>query len=176
MKKLLSILLFCSLIVPVLGTYGWLKYERYKVKKSVKQQLKHTVSKDELVKLSFTDYDADRKLDWEHSKEFEYDGLMYDVVYSSKENGVQTYWCWLDSKESKLNQQLTQLVTDLLDNNPDHKKQIENLIDFMKTIYFTQECLDSYVYILAETKVNSLYSLLYHFVFSSSADRPPQIS
>jgi hypothetical protein len=110
LKQLFSILLICSLIGPYLGISLYLKHEKRMLKREIKHQIIEGIDKSELVELTFTLADAETKLRWEHSQEFEYNGEMYDVVESKTIDGKVTYWCWWDNEETSLNKQLNQLL------------------------------------------------------------------
>src|SRR5690606_30808540 len=55
--------------------------------------------------------DADRLLDWEHSREFAYLGEMYDVVRSSSTRDSVTYWCHHDVRETRLRASMQAFLT-----------------------------------------------------------------
>lgn len=93
------------------------------------------IDKKELAILKFTVDEAQTKLCWEHSKEFEYDGEMYDVVETQVTRDSVLYWCWRDHEETRLNKQLDDLVAQALGNNRQHKENQEKLIDFCKSLY-----------------------------------------
>ncbi|MBK9591208.1 MAG: hypothetical protein IPO32_06800 [Crocinitomicaceae bacterium] len=92
-RQLFSILLVSSLIGPYLGISLYLKHEKRMLKREIKHRIIEGIDRSELVELSFTP-EEEQQLRWEHSKEFEYKGEMYDVVESKSENGKITYWCW----------------------------------------------------------------------------------
>jgi hypothetical protein len=109
-RQLFSILLVSSLIGPYLGISLYLKHEKRMLKREIKHRIIEGIDKSELVELTFALADAETQLRWEHSKEFEYNGEMYDVVESKSENGKITYWCWWDNEETTLNKQLNKLL------------------------------------------------------------------
>jgi hypothetical protein len=109
-RQLFSILLISSLIGPYLGISLYLKHEKRMLKREIKHRIIEGIDRSELVELSFTP-EEEQQLRWEHSKEFEYKGEMYDVVESKSENGKITYWCWWDNEETSLNRRLNNLLT-----------------------------------------------------------------
>lgn len=119
LKQLFSILLISSLIGPYLGISLYLKHEKKMLKREIKHRIIEGIDKSELVELTFTVAEAEKKLQWEHSKEFEYNGEMYDVVESKSDGKKVTYWCWWDNQETSLNKQLSKLLARALnDQNP----------------------------------------------------------
>lgn len=89
----------------------------------------------ELVTLSFSTQEAEAKLDWEHSKEFEYNGQMYDVVESKITADSAVYVCWPDDDETLLNKQLKGIVAVALGHHQKSKESRKNLISFFKSVY-----------------------------------------
>lgn len=135
MKKLPSyILLFC-LIAPFSGTYLWMNHLKESVRKEVKLQIISGIDKEELVLLKFSDIETNSKLKWVHSKEFEFQGAMFDIVEVENSNDSVYYWCWSDNKETKLNQQLDKLTELAFGSNKDAKKKSQELKDFFQTLY-----------------------------------------
>lgn len=80
------------------------------------QRVKHTsvnriqkAEKKAFVLLTFSRKDSE-ELRWEHSREFEYKGHMFDVV-SKKESGDSiTYYCFADEKENKVKKKWNRLL------------------------------------------------------------------
>jgi hypothetical protein len=65
--------------------------------------------KKAFVLLTFSRKDS-KALRWEHSREFEYKGHMFDVV-SKKESGDSiTYYCFADEKENKVKKKWNRLL------------------------------------------------------------------
>lgn len=139
MRKLTAIFLFFCLVAPFFGTYGWLKMEKRKVKKTIKWRMIAGMDKSELVLLKFTNEEAETQLEWEHSREFEYNGQMYDVVEKSVHGDTIWYRCWPDDEETKLNLQLNELVASAMGKNPVNKDSRDRLNNFLKSLY----CSDS---------------------------------
>lgn len=138
-SKLTSIVLFLMLIAPVIGTYSWLQCKKATVKKEVKKQLIAGKDKEELILLKFTKKEAVTQLHWEHSREFEYNNLMYDIVKTETKGDSIFYWCWLDHEETQLNQQLKNLVAQILVNDQQNKENQKRLITFYKSLYHSKQ-------------------------------------
>ncbi len=150
MNKSLSgiFLLFC-LIAPFTMSFMWLNYEKKMLKKEIKKQLIHGIPKDQLVHLKFTVTESKEVLRWEHSKEFEFNGQMYDVVETVINGDDITYICWPDNQETALNIRLNDLV-DKAFGNSDKKHENENrLLQFVKSLYIDHD--EQQVYVLSYT-------------------------
>ncbi len=128
------LLLFCF-IAPLAFTFVILQLHKKEVKKEVKWEMIAGLEKEELVLLKFTEEETQKKLRWEHNKEFEFKGVMYDIVEKSIQGDTIFYWCWVDDKETKLNQQLEELVAFTLGNNQQRKNNQEKLNNFYKSLY-----------------------------------------
>jgi len=139
MKKYIGIFLLLSLLLPFSGTFLWLQYQKISIQKETKRDMLSHINKKDLVLLSFTPEEAKKKLKWEHSKEFEYQGQMYDIVSVEVDDGKIKYWCWADNKETHLNKKLKALVAQKLGNDPTRKNKNQALFYFLKTLYFTSD-------------------------------------
>lgn len=135
-RKFAAIFILFCLVVPFAGSYGWLQYEKRKTRKAIKRQMIAGIDKAELVLLKFTTEQEKTALRWEHSKEFEYEGQMYDVVSTTIVGDTTHYYCWWDHKETKLNKELSVLVTKAMGSNPEQQDKQQQLEHFIKTLYF----------------------------------------
>jgi len=137
--RLAAILLLFCFIVPLAVTIVILHLQKMQVKKEMKWEMIAGLDKEELVLLKFTKEETQKELRWEHTKEFECKGQMYDLVEKSIQGDTVFYWCWVDDKETKLNEELEKLVAFALGNNQQRKNNQEQLIDFYKSLYW-QHC------------------------------------
>ncbi|MGB0430677.1 MAG: hypothetical protein ACPGLV_09405, partial [Bacteroidia bacterium] len=121
-----------------MGSYLMLKKQKAIIKHCVKKQLISQAKPSALVTIVVNKDWAHKKLDWEHDKEFEYKGRMYDVI-SSKTIGDSIYYtCFKDDEETAINQEIKHLVFAYFDQNPIKKSQHKKLIQYYKTLYFQQ--------------------------------------
>lgn len=110
------------------------------MKKEVKHKIIAGVDKEDLVLLAFTKEEAEQQLNWEHSKEFEFKGNMYDIVEQSATSDSVYYWCWWDKEETVLMQKLYALMGQKLDKDPvhhQHKIQFYQFIDHIILSHFS---------------------------------------
>ncbi len=133
--KISGILFFFFLLAPLVSSYTFLHVQRRKVRKETKHMIIAGVDKSELVLLKFTPKDSINKLEWKHSKEFKYNEQMYDIVERNKQGDTTYYYCWWDSKETKLNQQLDDLFAIAWGHDPIKQKNEANLTVFYKSLY-----------------------------------------
>lgn len=135
-NRFISIVLLICLTAPVVGVVGWLQLQKKAVRKEVKHKLMAEVDRSELVLLKFSTEDAANKLEWEHSKEFEYENEMYDVVQTETKGDTISYWCWWDHEETALNKKLTALTTVALQQDPTHRNNQKQLAQFLQQLFF----------------------------------------
>ena len=131
-------LLCCVLVDPVVATFAWLYYQKTIVKEEVNRQITEGIDRDELVLLKFSKKDAQIMLRWEHSKEFEYDHQMYDVVKKMTLGDTVYCWCLTDHEETKLNRRLEELSEQTFGKGPKIREKHEVLISFFKLLYFSE--------------------------------------
>ncbi|PKR82202.1 hypothetical protein CW751_02400 [Brumimicrobium salinarum] len=135
MRQFIPIIFVLALTLPFVGVYGWLKFEKSAVKKSVKHRLMEGIPKEELVQFTFALKDTATLLDWKHGKEFEYRGEMYDIVTRNYKVDSVVYDLWWDHEETALNKKLATLTNQLLNRNPDEQSRRNYLAHIQKTMY-----------------------------------------
>ncbi len=138
------------------------------MKREVKWKMIAGLDKEELVLLKFTAKESKTELRWEHSREFEYKGQMYDIVEKSIQGGTIFYWCWWDHEETKLNKQLDGLLANVLGNNPQRQEKKSQLADFFKKLFHENQKTH-----LAEIFKQRIDCFFYSEVFTSIYHAPP---
>jgi hypothetical protein len=156
------------LIAPLATTLLFLQFQKKQVKKELKRKIIAGIDKSELVLLKFTEEESLNQIKWEHSKEFEYKGEMYDVVEKEVHGDVIYYWCWWDHEETKLNKQLITLVDHFLGNNPTKQEKQGKLLDYFKKLYFeSDEPSNSFL------AINDIPLMVYSIEFPLIHQSPP---
>lgn len=138
MKKIISIVLIFSFVAPFWISYSIIQYEKYQTKKKVKKLIVSGLDKNQLVQLKFSNKEIKTKLMWEHSKEFEYRGVMYDVVESNSHGDSTYYWCWEDTRETELNIILNRLASNAVDANKKVNDNLKLLSSLLSSLYYSQ--------------------------------------
>lgn len=103
---------------PTAGSLTWLNIERAIVKKAVDHHIVAGIEASDLVLLEFSREETETLLRWEHAREFEYDGQMYDVVETWAVGGTVYYRCWWDREETALNNRMRILALRGLGDSP----------------------------------------------------------
>ena len=135
MKNFFSIVLIITIISPLWLFYSIIQYEKYLNRKEIKKFLISSIDRNELVLLKFSYKETKTNLKWEHSKEFEYNGEMYDVVDKEITCDSVFYWCWRDNEETKLNKQLESIVKHASGNSPKKTERSQNLLSFLNSLF-----------------------------------------
>ncbi len=125
------------MVVPFTGAYLVLYFQKAQVKKEIKRKMIAGMDKNELVLLKFTKKSKIEDLKWKHTKEFEYNGEMYDVVEVKQISDTIFYWCWIDYEETKLNIKLQNLVAYALGHNPNENKRQKLIESFFKLQFYS---------------------------------------
>ncbi len=131
MKTPIGIFLLICMTLPYVGTYSWLAYERHRVREEVKERMLAGLQEDELVLLKFTLTQTVTELSWEHAREFEYKGEMYDVVEKEVRGDSVFFWCWRDREETDLNRRIEALIEqESNDTSPakENRRNFDNLL------------------------------------------------
>ena len=176
-RKFLSILLlFCVSVNPIVGTFTWLHYKKTIVKKEVKRRIDAGMDKDYLVLLKFSKEEAQAKLRWEHSQEFEYNHQMYDVVKTMIGDDAIYYWCWRDDEETTLNRKLEKLADKALGKSTKSMANLTLLISYFKSLYCTFSSRWSVPRPGLMGKQFFIFCCLYPSIYIQPPTPPPRLS
>lgn len=174
-KQIISILFILVLVLPAVVSYTYFQYRKKEIKREVKLQLA-TLNFNKLVVLKFSNQELDAKVRWKHSKEFEFEGKMFDIIQSKKDNDSISFWCWLDKQETELNTKLKTFLVDAYQIDKPIKESEIRFYNFYKTLFFVSK---NYVFFFKNSHnlfiKNSFKKSCYNFLISSSEFRPPII-
>ena len=168
-RKVSAILFILILIIPFAGSYWWFRYAQKTIRQEVKQEIVGKIADDELVKLTFTASELEFVVHWIHDDEFEFQGVMYDVVRSESKNDTTILWCYQDNKETKLTMQITRIVVLLSGGDKNKQEQSQKLIDFSKNLYFFRNHFD---FQSPDSPQNLVFG--YFFNYKSQQNAPPE--
>lgn len=118
MKILLSLILFCALLLKIGGFYAILSHERHEIREKVERKLLKSLKKSELICIAANAENLP-KITWERpAKEFKFEGNLYDIAYFETISGINYYYCLSDKDETKLELKFNQLINYQTDNIP----------------------------------------------------------
>ena len=156
-----------------MGFVGYFEFSHSKLKKEIKRLLKKGVPKEELVQFTFTAEEIS-ELTWLKKNEFQFQGNLYDVVYSAKhKNGRTTFECISDSQEKVLYALLGQTISNNMGDD-DHQTPVSNWFKLIKLPYLSVSA--DYFPVVYIDKIKLEYCSIYTNHFQSinfSIDSPP---
>ena len=134
MRKKASILLLICLNVPILAGMLVLSIQKLMIRQGVRERMITGMDRDELVVFEFTQAEAE-DLEWEHEREFEFAGTMYDVIYRETMDNRMRLWCWPDEAETVLNRNLERLASKILNEDERRKENKTRLLILIKSLF-----------------------------------------
>lgn len=174
-KHITSILLLLTLLSPVIVTYSWMHARKTVIRKQVKRKIIAGLDTSELVLLTFTQSDLDTKLRWVHSKEFEYNTQMYDIVTHIEHGDSISFYCWWDKDETELNKQLVTLAHIAFGNDPVKQQKESKLLNFYRSLYVFRS-FDFHFHCANQSKYeSSTNQSIYHQEYKAPPTPPPKI-
>ena len=166
------------LFAPVATIYSYLQYEKSAVRREIKGKMIAGIDLEELVLLKFTKDEANTKLRWEHSKEFEYNGQLYDVVSKEIKGDTIFYNCWWDYEETKLNKKLQKLVANAMDESGNNCDAHLNLHHYLSSFFYTA-MLDWHATPFRKSDIvyqNTIHVAIFNALLISPPTPPPKAS
>ena len=136
-RQISSIFLMLCFIAPIGLTYAVLKLKQWQVREQIEHEIMLGIDKGELLQLTFSKTDA-ADLEWEHDREFMFEGQSYDVVEKEETTDSITYHVWWDKVETKIKNQLAELVSKALNQDEKQQQNQNQLQDFFKTLFHSQ--------------------------------------
>ncbi len=136
MKKIVPFFFMVLFIAPFYGTYLYLSIQQKVIQEAVQRKLEEGIPENELVKLTFSTSEINKVLRWEHEKEFEYNGQMYDVVEVTDVGDSLQYLCWWDKAETATKKNKQDLLHAKIDTSNPAKHFPTTFSDYYKSIYF----------------------------------------
>lgn len=94
-----SISLVLILIIQSGGSYLLIKGLQYRLKDAAHEEINAGLTSDQLIIIKS---DEATSMIWTEDDEFQWNGLMFDIVYTEEHDGVTWYYCYQDEDETKL--------------------------------------------------------------------------
>jgi hypothetical protein len=120
-KKYIGFFLGLLMLWQIIGLFSYFEISQYKIRKEIKQVIKHSVPKDQLKVLYFS-REEQKHIVWIKSHEFKYQGRLYDVIKRTITFEGIIFRCIDDVQETRLFEKLNQATSFNLghgsDNNP----------------------------------------------------------
>lgn len=135
MRSIYSVIFLILMVLPFVGAWIWLEGRMHAARYDARIAMSATDQEESLVLWKFTQQEVNTVLRWEHDREFEYDGEMYDVVRSEAHGDTTWYWCHHDRKETKVRKALASFVAAWMGAGPQQQQDQQRLFDFFKSLY-----------------------------------------
>jgi hypothetical protein len=113
-----GLLVLALALDPLAGRLLWLSCQKALLRHDVAKHIVSLAREDGLVLFEFTKFEAGILLRWEHPREFEYQGRMYDIVEAQDLGDAVRYLCWWDRQETRLNAEMRSLALRALGQTP----------------------------------------------------------
>lgn len=118
-------------MAPLQWAFWTFKVQKKLIKREIKHRIIEGIDSLELTELRLSKVQVETELRWEHAKEFEFRGQMYDVVRKTETADSVVYVCWWDHEETRLNKKLNLLTALSMNKQPDSNRRKEKLERFL---------------------------------------------
>ena len=111
------------------------------VKNEVEEKRNEGFNKDVVKILTFAKKDIKNIVRWEHDREFEFFGEMYDVISSKESKDSVSYTCYWDIEETKIKKQIAKLFFSDNEKLPFQHEKEAKMIEYFKQFYTFQNVI-----------------------------------
>jgi hypothetical protein len=173
MFKYRAILLLLVLQIPIGGTYLVFKHRQFNIRKEIKRQIKWGASEDDLVLLKIPrelEEKPNKQFKRIHSREFRFEGEMYDIVRQEARGDTTWYWCIWDEEETALFAGLDEALNRALGADPVNREAGNQLDRFLKNLVL---CRFSQVNISLLQPAGNPPAFSFHLTLSTRYIPPP---
>ena len=133
---MLAIGLFVVLASNLAGIFIFFEFQKWDIRREVKAMIKQNLPDADLTAITLSP-ELHHNLTWQDETEFEYHGILYDVVRQKKlDDGSIVYYCLQDAKETDLFTSLADLLDKAVNSRKNCKTPVNNFFSL-----FTQICL-----------------------------------
>lgn len=136
-RSILALILLGVLSAPIWLSYGLLRWQIHQWRQEVKTQLLQQMPAEALTSFHFSRAQA-AQLEWEHAREFAYQGQFYDVVRRDTLGDSLLLLVWPDHAESRLHQRIDRLLSPRLQNHPVPQRQRQLTLLYWQLPYLLQ--------------------------------------
>jgi hypothetical protein len=166
-RRISSISLLFMLLFQATGHIFVFKIQQHEIRREIKRRIKAGVPETELVLFKILDEKPDPAFQHVEEHEFRYDGKMYDIVRGESHGDTTWYYCVSDEMETQLFANLEDLVKKDMTGNPQHRKQIDELLRLSGAWYCSPQTGDLFIF---STEQNPLTFLTFSL---KTWDLPP---
>ncbi len=139
MRSAVAVTLLLSMLFQAAGYFFVFKILQHEIRWEIKQQIKARVPEAELVLFKICEGKPHPAFQRVEEHEFRYGGKMYDIVRQEAHGDTTWYYCLADEKETLLFANLDKLVKQDMAGNPQHRKQVDELLRILSVLYCGQK-------------------------------------
>lgn len=141
MKKYIGFFLGILMLWQIIGLFSYFEISQLKIRKEIKQVIKHSVPKDQL-KVMYFSREEQKNLIWIKSHEFKYKGRMYDVIERTVTSDGIIFRCIDDVQETRLFEKLNQAISYNLGHRSDNHP-LNQWMKFSQTLFLLENTATS---------------------------------
>lgn len=175
---IISTLLLLTFVFNIVGYDVVFRVTQYQIKKEVKRKLKAGVDKQKLhtivVPKSWLSQD-NKDFKTIHEREFEYKGVMYDVVTKTEKGDLVYFKCISDKEETKLFAQLDEHIKNHVSAFPQTKNKNQKLYKKIAKDYFAPNIKQYQITFVFIQKAYSPFKVPLTNMFSEVTCPPPRL-
>lgn len=172
MKRLVSILLVFLLLYNAFGYLFTYLHLKKTFKKEAFEKIDNFLNHDELVTLGFSNTELDEKVSFVHSREFAFNGEMYDIFSREERNDSVFFKCICDKNENLLEKSFSVYF------NKESKKDAKHpyIYNILKNIITTAVIADSRInFFNTQNNLQYIYTEKTILIFPDNETPPPRI-
>ena len=171
LKHITVLLILAAILLPFSGGVTWLQLQKEKVREEVEREIADgDVSDERIVNFSFSKTESGVLLNWHHSREFEYNGQMYDVIASETRGDSVFYQVYWDVEETEINERLAEAE------QMSSEQQAKGLNQsIFKNLYYPQARAEWLVHENGLQLFNNFHSFFYSGFLIPPPVPPPQL-
>ncbi len=177
MKKQFAILFLILIInIPFIGFYSVFNLQKIEIENRLQTEINNGNHKSELVSLTFTREQTQKDLKWLSKREFEFTGMVYNVMQVQYSGDKIIYICHRNIEVASLIKNFETIVDAALGHNKDTQTASENFSNFLQSLFAQNTELDYCSNSNVQNDILFYYnkSLIFHYY--GSVDPPPKFN
>ena len=172
-NNIILLFLVIMIVAPLSVSFFSYKIQLKKIKKEVKMTLINNTPKNDLVFFEFDMKSLEfQNLYWHHSREFEMDLKMFDIVEADTIGDIVQYLCFPDKQETELNAAFKSQLEDRYASDKPIKNRTTLMASLMMSLYF-QDYIEKPKVIATFTKQKKYFIESKYTSISLEIDSPP---
>lgn len=175
MKRALTILLLTVFSFNFLGASFVYNIWLYSIRESVKEQIEGEYEEEKtLIKVPLKwSENPPPEFKWHEDHEFEYRGQMYDIIRKEQRGNQMWYYCHWDKAETELLKNLSEYVSNYLQQHPKDNQKTTSLTTYLDKIFLVAS-RGHFLEAQRNAKLFAPYNLISDSIFWDVDEPPPR--